>query len=762
MNPMSFSRLRLILLSGLSLTALSCGGMDASPSQSAPSTVREEEKSVGWGGEGGAADMPAAAAAPEAPPPPPGASARMAKPKMAAGGGARGRLDDGLLSGEMDGKKGADKDEAQAGDGGEAAPTRSWFPESFLWMPLVETDASGSASVQVQVPDTLTTWRVLALGLTREGAQGGSVAELRSTLPAYVDVNLPSFLFAGDRFAMPIQVLSQQAQALSSALTVTLRGGEGAGSGAVSVAPYGSAVQVVGVSVPRSGTLAVRAELGSIDAVEKSIPIRPVGMPVELTRGGTLGAPREMQVDGPPGATDGGMEVLVFPGALSVVAREIQVVGGRGSSAWDAAYAWRLTGMAEPMVKTEEVAPDLLRDTRLIALQRLRKLSRSPDLAMSVATLAALDGQPGDSPEGRLAIFARDQLRSRQQPDGLWPGGSTGLDDILVSTAQAVWALGPEERPARLRASGAFERYQDRLKSPYVAAWALVADAVEPQRREELLKLVTDNIQKAADGSSYLDAAGTRPDGSAATRAEATALAALVVADEAVRADLCSWLLAHYSPWSGFGDGLSGLLAVRALEKGLAGEIPASVKLTLTVDGQPVATGLLDAKQPHQPVRLEAPGVTGSHLVKIESDPPVPGLAFALAQRSYLPWVQAEPKGLDVALAAPRDLRNGQTASMEVFVAGPAGRRVTVQVGLPVPVTVERRGLEEMQQSGKIEGFQVRDGLLTIDGLLLDQGAARFPVTVTPTLSGVFQTEASSVALDGASFVRVPTAWSVR
>ncbi|HEX8819018.1 MAG TPA: alpha-2-macroglobulin family protein, partial [Archangium sp.] len=63
-----------------------------------------------------------------------------------------------------------------------ATPGRAWFPETFLFEPLVVTDASGLASVPVKVPDRLTQWRVLALAHSRSGAQAGAVARFAGTL----------------------------------------------------------------------------------------------------------------------------------------------------------------------------------------------------------------------------------------------------------------------------------------------------------------------------------------------------------------------------------------------------------------------------------------------------------------------------------------------------------------------------------------------------------------------------------------------------
>ncbi|MFP2903118.1 alpha-2-macroglobulin family protein [Corallococcus sp. 4LFB] len=72
-------------------------------------------------------------------------------------------------------------------DGAAAAPTRAWFPETFLFEPLVVTDANGQATVPVRVPDRLTQWRVLALAHSRSGAQAGAVTSFAGTLPTYVD-----------------------------------------------------------------------------------------------------------------------------------------------------------------------------------------------------------------------------------------------------------------------------------------------------------------------------------------------------------------------------------------------------------------------------------------------------------------------------------------------------------------------------------------------------------------------------------------------
>ncbi|HZI03362.1 MAG TPA: alpha-2-macroglobulin family protein, partial [Archangium sp.] len=105
-----------------------------------------------------------------------------------------------------------------------ATPGRAWFPETFLFEPLVVTDASGLASVPVKVPDRLTNWRVLALGHSRSGAQAGAVSTFAGTLPTYVDPVLPPFLRAGDTVRLPVQVVNTTGASVTRSLKVEAEG----------------------------------------------------------------------------------------------------------------------------------------------------------------------------------------------------------------------------------------------------------------------------------------------------------------------------------------------------------------------------------------------------------------------------------------------------------------------------------------------------------------------------------------------------------
>ncbi len=649
---------------------------------------------------------------------------------------------------------------------GEQAPTpRAWFPESFLWQPLVEVPESGSVTVPVPVPDTLTTWRVLALGQTRAGAQGGAVTTFASTLPAYVDLVTPAFLWAGDVVALPVQAVSQQADPVSARLDVSANE-RAVGGGAVSLAAYGSRSETVTVKAERAGDLRLVARLGELDAVEKTVPVRPVGRPVDQARGGTLAGPRSFGLSGAGG--DGSLTVTVFPGALGVARAELEAAPARGDDLGAAAYTYAVTGLAGPLAEEGSVRPDVLRATQLRAWQRIAKATRDPGVEAASTALVAVRLSPADTLAGRLAIRLAERLRAAQAADGLWGTAvGTSLDGALVQAARAVWALGPDNQANRLRATGAFERQRARLSSPYVAAWALTADVVDAASADALRKTVREALHAGADGAKTLRVDARRPDGSAVPEAEATALAILALpADDPARPDLAAGLLGLYDPAGGFGDGWTGLVALRALEAVFAGDVPREVAVRVEVDGAEVGRAVLDPAQPHAPVRIVAPGLAGAgeRRVTVTSEPAVPGLAFTAVARSYLPWTQAAPAGLDLQVTRPA-LVAGVRAELGVAVAGPAGRELDVSIGVPAGVEPDAAALDEAVRGGRFVSWRAEEGRVTLRGVRTDGGAWSGTVPVTPTLSGTLLADVSRVWPAGqpsAVFERVPERWVVR
>ncbi|WP_395854681.1 alpha-2-macroglobulin family protein [Cystobacter fuscus] len=670
-----------------------------------------------------------------------------------------------------------------------AAPSgRAWFPETFLFEPLVVTNASGEASVPVKVPDRLTRWRVLALAHSRSGAQAGAVSTFASSLPTYVDPVLPAFLRAGDVVRMPVQVVNTTGTAVTRALKVEAQGGvavEG-GTRTVTVPAAGSVVEYVTLRAARPGPVTVRAALEGADSVERGFDVWPTGQLVRETRGGTLAAPRTLELVGAASPVEGSERVrlLVFPGALGVLRSELAAAPGRTGEAEDA-YALLLTGRAPALLQGlgGTVEPRALEQASMLAGQRVLRAGRAPDVATATLLAEAALAHPGNPVLARLGERLSEQVARAQRPDGTCQGGEGWtLQRLLVATAECtrVVRAGAGTDAGRRRASafgaraaGAFERSLSRIRDGYTAAAVLASGGVSGSVRDTLRGRVREALQRRPDGAAYLPvpAGVVRADGQVPSEAEATALAVLALVEdkEAPRADLGTSLLADYRPESGWGDGranLAGLQAVLALFKE---PLPSQVRVVLERDGQPVTEGTFDAKALREVLALEAeaPGSAGTHSWSVRAEPAVPGLGFSLTLAARVPWRASEPgHGLELAMKVAADAKVGMPVEVTLQAASPAGLELTLRQELPAGVQVDRPSLDELVRQGRVAAYDVEDGAVSLT--LPPRGAAE-PFTarfrVVPTLAGTLQAGASSLSLVGSentAFRVVPTTWTIR
>lgn len=668
-----------------------------------------------------------------------------------------------------------------------ATPGRAWFPETFLFEPLVVTDASGLASVPVKVPDRLTSWRVLALAHSRSGAQAGAVSSFAGTLPTYVDPVLPPFLRAGDVVRVPVQVVNTTGTPVTRPLKVEAQGAvvEG-GSRTVTVPAAGSVVEYVTVRAGQPGPVTVRASLGGTDSVVRTFDVWPTGRPVAETHGGTLAAPRTLELAGPEDAVAGSERVrlLVFPGALGVLRAELSAASGRGGVAEDA-HALLLAGRAPELLKSLGGTADAEALKRMSALagQRVLRAGRAPDVATAALLAEAALAHPDNPVLARLGERLSGQVALSQRPDGTCQGADGWtLQRLLVATADCARAVraGAGSDAGRRRASGfgarvagAFERYVTRVQDGYTAAAVLANGGVSGSVRDALRKQVREALQKRPDGSAFLPVGPgvVRADGRVPSVAEATALAVLALVDdkEAPLADLGTSLLADYRPERGWGDGRANLVGLQAALALFKEPLPSQVSVVLERDGKVVTEGTFDAKALREVLALEgsAAGSAGKHTWTVRAQPAVPGLGFSLTLGAYVPWRASDTsRGLELAVKGPSEVKVGLPAEVTVQAVSPAGMALMLRQGLPAGVQVDRASLDALVSEGKVTSYEVEDGAVSLSLPPRDVAqpfSARF--RVVPTLSGSLQAGASSLTpVDRPELVFhvPPSTWAVR
>ena len=100
------------------------------------------------------------------------------------------------------------------------AQPREQFADTAYWDASIATDCSGRATVEIELPDNLTTWVFRAVGVTASTEVGEASAELLATKPLLVRPVTPRFLVVGDRVQLAALVSNDTGSAQE--VTVTL------------------------------------------------------------------------------------------------------------------------------------------------------------------------------------------------------------------------------------------------------------------------------------------------------------------------------------------------------------------------------------------------------------------------------------------------------------------------------------------------------------------------------------------------------------
>ncbi len=192
-------------------------------------------------------------------------------------------------------------------DGGDKAggsiPVRRKFLDTASWSPIVETDRSGRATVQVRLPDNLTSWRATAVAVSDDTAVGMATSNVRAAKPLMVRLETPQFMVASDRQQISAAITNDSGSDLDVDFRVRSTGLELADASPqrLHVANAQTVSVPLEVTAPRSGNgdlvAEVRSTRGQTDAVEGHFPVVPRGRLIVDRRSGTAGPDTTVSVN---------------------------------------------------------------------------------------------------------------------------------------------------------------------------------------------------------------------------------------------------------------------------------------------------------------------------------------------------------------------------------------------------------------------------------------------------------------------------------
>ncbi|MFA6958175.1 MAG: MG2 domain-containing protein [Thermoanaerobaculia bacterium] len=183
--------------------------------------------------------------------------------------------------------KGAD--EGGGGGADEAVgEVRKDFRVLAFWLGSVKTDKKGNATTEVKLPESLTTYRIMAVANDKASRFGKGDSEIKVNKPVLLRQNFPRFLSAGDKALFGSVVNSQLAKGGPATVTIEsldpdVISIDGAKTQTIEIGLKG--VQEVRFPVTARGVGNARMRmtvrlLGESDAFEDTIPVRILS-PVE-------------------------------------------------------------------------------------------------------------------------------------------------------------------------------------------------------------------------------------------------------------------------------------------------------------------------------------------------------------------------------------------------------------------------------------------------------------------------------------------------
>ncbi len=182
----------------------------------------------------------------------------------------------------------------KGGGGGMAGEVRRIFRDTAYWNATVRTDDEGRATVSVELPDNLTTWRLTAKAVNEATQVGDATNDIVVAKDLLIRPVTPRFFVSGDTARLEAIVHNYTDQRVEVAVSLSATGLAIDGSSAHSVSiPAGESHEVVwqtSVALADQATLtfSARAANGLSDAVELELPVYAYGTPEVVGNAGQV------------------------------------------------------------------------------------------------------------------------------------------------------------------------------------------------------------------------------------------------------------------------------------------------------------------------------------------------------------------------------------------------------------------------------------------------------------------------------------------
>jgi uncharacterized protein YfaS (alpha-2-macroglobulin family) len=668
-------------------------------------------------------------------------------------------------------------DEAAPGQGG-SPRVRHQFPETLLWRPELITDENGHADLDIQLADSITTWRLSASAVTGDGRLGAAQSSIRVFQPFFVDLNLPVALTRGDEVSVPVVVYNYLAKTQSVELKLDKNEWfELLGDPTQRIELDANAIRSMSfrIRVRKVGdqTLQVTATgSGVADAIKKTIEVVPDGRRVETVVNGTLDNPVRTVFNLPPEAIDGSAKMIlkIYPSTFSQIVEGLDGIFRMPYGCFEQTSSTTYPNVLalDYLKRTKKNAPEIeakarqyihLGYQRLIGFEVPRGgfdwFGRPPaNLTLTAYGLMEFqDMARVHDVDPKLIERTRAWLMSKRNPDGSWTPESHALHEDptrrgsgdmarLSTTAYVAWPVygeGPFDRTSLVTHDYLWSFRPEQIDDPYVLALvcnALLALDGNTQAADRYLRRL-DGMRTQVDGgkkaywAARLNARTTFYGSGTSGDIETTALAALAFMTAkqypATTRSALSWLVSQKDGNGTWHSTQATVLALKALvaatDASLGGDKERRFEIAM---GPQFKKGIvISADQAEVMQQIDLSPFLGSGAQELTlAERSDTGAGYQVAFRYHVPGVKpdkAEPLAIDLAYDRT-ELEVGGTLKASATVTNRQNQTAPMVIlDLPIPggFAIDSDDLAALVKAEKIAKFQVtaRQAIVYLRGL---------------------------------------------
>lgn len=657
-------------------------------------------------------------------------------------------------------KPSSNKTAEKGGGGKEEVRIREYFPETLYANAAVITDAMGNATITIPMADSITTWRLSAMGNSMNGLLGSTTSGIKVFQDFFIDINLPIALTEGDKVSVPVAIYNYLPKKQTIKLEmenekwfesldemkreVTLE------SNQVSVEYFTIKVKKLG-----NHTFTVYAIGDTMsDAIKRKIRVEPDGEEFRNAINGRLEKSLSTTVTIPDKAIDDASRILVkiYPGYLSQVVEGLDKIFRMPSGCFEQTSSTTYPNVLvlDYMKRTKQITPEIQMKAESYINSGYQRLLTfevngggfdwfgnppANKILTAYGLMEFYDMSAVHDVDPNLISRTQNWLASKQEKDGSWKPDEGGIAEgainqykgqTLRTTAYIGWALkssnynGPELNSAINYIKNHLKEANDAYTLAVIANLMVLVDADDPVTDEVFKSLI--KLKKEDNDTIYWEQKDKTPmyGGGKSANIETTALAAIALInygkEVGVTNKALNYLIKAKDSFGTWHSTQATILSMKALLMSLESSTSkTNAEITVSIDGKIVEKYHIDESNSDVLKQIDLKNYTKKGQNKIDINITGDGsMLYQVVSIYYVPW-ELLPKPKMPALSIDIDydkksLAKNDIATASVTVQNNTKERadmVIVDLGIPPGFEVQTEDLDKMVKDKVITKYSI-------------------------------------------------------